>query len=191
MMAINGVFGAAKGGFSYTDSYTRNGHDARVNRWNNLPKRLTEVVSRLKDVRIEKKDALTLLKRFINRPATLVYLDPPYLGERTNGYNKDANDEEYHKKLLKLANKVNCMVFISGYHNKLYDSLLSEESGWTHREIKTITKGSNGTTHERIEVVWMNRHYTHALNAQTIPIELTLKEAYQGKVNPAREFNVE
>lgn len=186
MMAINGVFGAEKGGFSYTDSYTRNGHDARVNRWRNLPKRLAQVVSRLKDVRIENKDALTLLKRFINRPATLVYLDPPYLGERTNGYNRDANDEEYHEKLLKLANTASCMIFISGYHNELYDSLLSEEKGWTRREIKTITKGSRGPIQDRTEVVWMNRYYTHALNIQTVPIELTEKEAYQGKVNPER-----
>jgi len=187
MMAINGVFGTEKGGFSYTDSYTRNGHDARVNRWKNLPKRLSQVVSRLKDVRIENKDALTLLKRFVNRPATLVYLDPPYLGERTNGYNRDANNEEFHEKLLKLANTANCMIFISGYHNELYDLILSEENGWSRREINTHTKGSKGIIQERIEVVWMNKHYSQALENQKIPIELSEKETYQGKVNPERK----
>src|SRR3569833_251180 len=66
MMAINGVFGDERGGFSYSDSYSRNGHDARVNRWNNLPERLNQVVKRLKDVRIENKDALKLLIKYIN-----------------------------------------------------------------------------------------------------------------------------
>ena len=91
MMAINGVFGKEKGGFSSSNSYSRNNREARVNRWNNLDERLEKVVQRLKDVRIDNKDARVLLKKFVNRPATLVYLDPPYLGERTNGYNIDAN----------------------------------------------------------------------------------------------------
>lgn len=186
MMAINGLFGEAKGGFSYSDSYSRNGHDARVNRWNNLPERLKLVVNRLKKVRIENKDALKLLQKYKNRPATLVYLDPPYLGERTNGYNKDANDEKFHKKLLEFSNQAQCMIFISGYENDLYNSLLTKEEGWAKKTIDTITKDSKGKSHERLEVVWMNKHYIKALNEQKIPIELTEKESEQGKVNPER-----
>ena len=125
MMAINGVFGRDKGGFSYSQSYSREGRDARVNRWYNLPERLTHVVERLKNVRVENRDAIELLKMFINRPASLVYLDPPYLGKRVKGYTNDANDEEFHEELLKLANKAKCMVFISGYENKLYTNLLT------------------------------------------------------------------
>lgn len=186
MMAINGLFGEAKGGFSYSDSYSRNGHDARVNRWNNLPERLKLVVTRLKKVRIENKDGIKLLKRYINRPATLVYLDPPYLGNRSNGYNRDANDEKFHKELLILSNKANCMIFISGYENDLYETILSEENGWSKKTIETITKDSKGQSHDRIEVVWMNRHYINALETKKMPIELTKKEKEQGKVNPER-----
>jgi len=186
MMAINGLFGEAKGGFSYSDSYSRSGHDARVNRWINLPERLKLVVSRLKKVRVENKDALKLLKRYINRPATLIYLDPPYLGKRTNGYNKDVNDDEYHRKLLELSNRAKCMIFISGYENKLYDSILSKKNGWQKKMIETITKDSKGQSHNRTEVVWMNRHYLNALKSQEIPVEFTKKEREQGKVNPER-----
>jgi len=186
MMAINGLFGEAKGGFSYSDSYTRNGHDARVNRWNNLPERLKLVVARLKKVRIENKDAIKLLKRYINRPATLVYLDPPYLGNRTNGYNKDANDEKFHEELLILSNKAECMIFISGYENDLYETILSEENGWSKKTIETITKDSKGKSHDRTEVVWMNKHYIRALETKLMPVELTKKEKDQGKVNPVR-----
>jgi len=186
MMAINGLFGAERGGFSYSDSYTRNGHDARVNRWNNLPDRLKLVVERLKKVRVENKDALKLIKRYINRPATLLYLDPPYLGDRTNGYSKDANNEKFHKTLLNLANTANCMVFISGYENELYDSILSAENGWQKKTIETSTKGSKGLAYARTEVVWMNRFYMLALETNQVPIELSAKEKAQGKVNPEK-----
>src|SRR5581483_1224957 len=91
MMAINGIFGKDEGGFSYSQSYSRNGKEARVSRWCNLADRIKKVVERLKSVRIENRDAKDLLKMFIHRPATLVYLDPPYLAKRTKGYNKDIN----------------------------------------------------------------------------------------------------
>jgi DNA adenine methylase len=186
MMAINGLFGEAKGGFSYSDSYSRNGHDARVNRWNNLPDRLKLVVDRLKKVRVENKDALKLIRKYLNRPATLIYLDPPYFGDRTSGYSKDANDEKFHSKLLKLSNLAKCMVFISGYENDLYNSVLTLEDGWEKKTIETITKDSKGKAHGRTEVVWMNRHYISALRNNEVPIELTEHEKLHGKVNPER-----
>lgn len=141
MMAINGLFGEQRGGFSHSDSYVRNGKEARVSRWYNLPERLNEVVERLRNVRIENRDAIKLLASYVDRPATLVYLDPPYIGERTNGYNKDANCDTFHTNLLNLANKAKCMIFISGYQNDLYDSLLTEKGGWK----KGLSKRSQET----------------------------------------------
>lgn len=186
MMAINGVFGEERGGFSYSDSYTRNDRDARVNRWYNLPERLTLVVERLKDVRVENKDARKLIKRYLDRPATLLYLDPPYLGERTKGYTVDANDEAFHKELLELANQANCMIFISGYENELYDLILSEQKGWSKKTIETTTTDSKGNSHDRTEVLWMNKHFQNAYSNGKVPISLTEKERKQNKVNPER-----
>jgi len=187
MMAINGVFGREKGGFSYSDSYSRSGHEARVNRWRNLPQRLEKVVNRLKDVRIEKKDARKILKRFSNRPATLIYLDPPYFVERTNGYDHEANDFEFHKDLLNIAQRSKCMIFISGYENEYYNSILTEPNGWTKKTIETNTKDTNGTNHTRTEVIWMNKHFTKVLNTNRIPIRLSQKERKQNKINPERK----
>jgi DNA adenine methylase len=186
MMAINGVFGEERGGFSYSDSYSRNGHDARVNRWNNLPDRLQMVVERLKSVRIENKDARKILKRYVNRPATLVYLDPPYFVERTNGYNKDANDIHFHTELLQIANKAKCMIFISGYENELYTKMLPEKKGWKTKKIETITKDSTGQSHKRTEIVWMNKYFQKALIKKEVPIKLTQKEIKLNKINPIR-----
>lgn len=186
MMAVNSVFGKERGGFSLSNSYSRNGREARVNRWNNLPQRLEKVVTRLKDVRIENRDGIELLGKFIRRPATLVYIDPPYLGDRANGYNIDANDEEYHNKLLQKANNAKCMIFISGYKNDLYDSMLSEENGWQAKSIDASTKNSKGTVYKRTEVVWMNQYFVIAQQTGKIPIQLTEKEIRQNKVNPER-----
>ncbi|MFD2523076.1 DNA adenine methylase [Emticicia soli] len=187
MMAINGVFGEERGGFSYSDSYTRNGHEARVNRWNNLPNRLSEVVKRLKNVRIENKDARRIINRYLNRPATLIYLDPPYLGDRSRGYNKDANDTNFHIALLELVNKAKCMIFISGYENELYNQLLRASEGWEKKVIPTSTSDVKGNMLERLEVVWMNKYYVTAYKNKEMPIVLTTKEQKEKKVNPIRQ----
>jgi len=186
MMAINGVFGKERGGFSYSQSYSRNGRDARVNRWYNLPERLTRVVERLRNVRVENRDAIKLLRMFANRPASLVYLDPPYLGKRTEGYTNDAKDEAFHLNLLKLAHKSKCMIFVSGYDNELYDKLLSEKKGWKRKTVNTITKDSKGQSHIRSEVVWMNRYFQKAVKSGKVPIKLSEKEMKHNKLNPER-----
>jgi DNA adenine methylase len=187
MMAINGVFGKGPGGFSYSDSYSRHGKDARVNRWYNLSKRIFEVVERLRSVRIENKDARQLLKQYVDRPGTLVYLDPPYLADRTNGYNKDANNVEFHKELLDIANKAKCMIFISGYDNELYQKMLTKEKGWSTKKIKTSTRDSSGKIHKRTEVVWMNKYFRKAQKSKHIPIRLSEKERKSNKINPYRK----
>jgi DNA adenine methylase len=98
-----------------------------------------------------------------------------------------ANDEEFHKELLKLANKANCMIFISGYESELYESLLSESKGWKREEIETITKDSRGNSHERTEIVWMNKYFLKAQKENQLNIKLTTEETKQKKLNPERK----
>ncbi len=78
------------------------------------------------------------------------------------------------------------MVFISGYDNDLYDRELTVERGWTRRSIETSTKGSNGETSKRTEVLWMNRYFNEAVERNEVPIELSAVETKQKKVNPER-----
>lgn len=186
MMAVNGSFGKAKGGFSVSNSYSRNGLEARVNRWNRMPDYLDKVVKRLRHVRIEHKDALTLFRAFSKRPASLVYLDPPYLGDRLSGYDFDANCEAYHEKLLKLAVKAKCMVFISGYDSRLYRKYLTKRNGWSRETIKAVTKSHNGKSLDREEVIWFNTAYVAASKKKAVPIVLSRQEREDGKVNPER-----
>ncbi len=53
MMTVNGTNGSANAGFSFSQSYSRQNVEARVNRWLNLPGRLEIVAQRLRSVRIE------------------------------------------------------------------------------------------------------------------------------------------
>jgi DNA adenine methylase len=187
MMAINGVFGEERGGFSFSDSYARDNREARVNRWYNLPERISKAAERLRSVRVENKDAKVLLEQYLDRPATLVYLDPPYLADRTNGYNHDENNPEFHRELLKLVNRAHCMIFISGYENDLYNELLTVEKGWSAKTIEATTRDSSGQIHKRTEVVWMNKYFRKAQADNEIQISLTKKEKKQKKINPLRK----
>jgi DNA adenine methylase len=192
MMTVNGAIGSnGKGvkhsGFSYSQAYTRNGQEARVSRWNALPPRLEKVVDRLKHVRVEHRDARDLLRMFLNRPATLVYLDPPYLTDRNHGYQIDANEKEFHEELLKLCCRARCMVLISGYDNPLYRSCLTRQGGWERTMIETHTRDTKGKGFSRTEVLWKNRQFAQAVLTRRVPIRLTAKEKADGKVNPARQ----
>jgi DNA adenine methylase len=186
MMSINGTFGKAAGGFSFSNSYSRNGMEARVSRWYQMPDRLRKVAERLRNVRIEQKDGLTLFKEFRDRPGTLVYLDPPYFAKRTNGYDCDANSREFHEKLLESVSRAKCMVFISGYQNELYDSVLTARGGWSKEIIRATTKGNNGKSFERAEVLWFNKAFVTGQQRQRIPLKLTAAESKNNKINPSR-----
>jgi len=191
MMTVNGAIGSnGKGvkhsGFSYSQSYARSGQEARVNRWNSLPDRLRKVVDRLKHARIEHRDARELFKMFLDRPASLVYLDPPYLMERDHGYKVDANKKEFHEELLKLCSRARCMVLVSGYDNPLYDSFLTKRRGWERTVIETHTRDTKGKDFSRTEVLWKNRFFVKAASSGRVPIRLTAKEKANYKVNPVR-----
>ena len=137
MMAVNATIGSSRCGFSFSQSYAREGKEARVNRWYNLPVRLEKVVERLRGVRVENRDARELLKMFTDRPATLMYLDPPYYTRREHGYVIDTKDRQFHVDLLALCQKAKCMLLLSGYQNDLYEEALTPEKGWTewdHRD---------------------------------------------------------
>ncbi|TSA44024.1 DNA adenine methylase [bacterium] len=186
MMAINGSFGESPGGFSFSNSYSRRNMEARVSRWKAMPDHLELIAKRLSQVRIENKDSIELFSDFSNRPATLVYFDPPYLADRTQGYDHDQCSEEYHERLLITASNAKCMVFLSGYENDLYNDYLTPANGWHKRLFKATTRGHNGKDSERHEIVWYNEKYANAVISGRVPVHLSAKERQQRKVNPMR-----
>ena len=187
MMTVNATIGSASCGFSFSQSYARGGKEARVNRWYNLPERLDKIVGRLRGVRVENRDACELLHMFADRPATLVYLDPPYFTKRAQKYVIDANDRQFHANLLDECKKAKCMLLISAYQSDLYDEVLTPERGWTKSLIETHTRDTTGKDYARTEILWMNESYSKAQKSGIIPIRLTKREIQENKINPSRK----
>jgi DNA adenine methylase len=184
MMTVNGD--AKDAGFSYSSSFARGGMEARVRRWNNVPDRLTSVAQRLTNVRIESLDARRLLELFLDRPATLMYLDPPYFVKRDHRYVIDANDEAFHRELLTLCRRARCMILLSGYDTPLYRKMLRPKDGWKSVSIKTHTRDTDGKDYVRREVLWQNKHFVKAARTGRVPIRLTPSEKRNDKINPPR-----
>ena len=186
MMSINGVMAGNRAGFSMSDTYSRGGREARVNRWCNYPHRLKEVKDRLRGIRIEKKDGIELLDEFSDRPGTLVYIDPPYLGDRCAGYRIEAADKVFHERLLAKTLLCKCMIVISGYKSETYTTILEKKGKWRRYELISETQNTNGDRLIRDEMLWMNGPAQHAWKTGLVPVELTKKELRDGKVNPSR-----
>lgn len=187
MMTVNSVVGSNSSGFSYSMSYSRNNMEARVSRWANLPERIEKAVNRLRTIRIENKDAREIVKLFSNRPATLMYLDPPYFIKRKHGYCIDARDKEFHEELLELCCRSRAMMIVSNYDNKLYRDYLNRNTGWVRKIIKTTTRDTTGKDFERKEILWMNQSFVKAKKTNKVPIRLSAKERKNKKINPSRK----
>ena len=173
-------------GFSVSDTYARERREARVNRWYNYPERLKVVARRLRTIRIENKDGLELLVQYSNKPATLVYIDPPYLADRGRGYNLEACDQDFHERLLSQALLCKCMIVISGYHSRTYSELLEGRGGWNRVELSATTQATNGDRLSRQEILWMNGPAERAWRNGRVGIALTKREQKDGRVNPPR-----
>ena len=186
MMSINGVMAGNTGGFSRSNTYSRSNREARVNRWYNYPERLKFVTERLKGVRIEKKDGIELLAEFSNKPATLVYIDPPYLADRTLGYKCEAKDRDFHERLLSQALLCKCMIVMSSYESATYTKLLGERGGWKSNFLRGSTRSTSGETLARSEVLWLNTVAERALRTNRVGLRLTNTEIKHRRVNPAR-----
>ena len=186
MMTVNGIVGSTHAGFSFSQSYARGGKEARVCRWYNLPARLEQAAERLRQVRIENRDARELLAMFEDRPATLVYLDPPYHAKRAHKYSVGVSDQGFHEDLLRICSRAKCMILISGYESPLYNRFLCPAEGWHKTTIKTHTRDTQGNDYSRTEVLWSNRHFREAKSSGVVPIRLSRKEKANNKVNPPR-----
>ena len=187
MMAVNGAQGSKRGGFSRSDSYARESTEARVNRWRRYPERLRRVIERLRRVRIEERNAIDLLREHSNRPGSLVYLDPPYLGERAEGYaDETGGSQAHHTTLLGHARTSKCMIMLSANAHPLYEKALGQKRSWHRIDLDSSTRGTAGGARNRVEHLWLNGPATRALKRGKPDLELSASERAQGKINPTR-----
>jgi DNA adenine methylase len=113
-----------------TRTRLRGGRNGEVNAWSNAIEGLAAAHERLRDVVVLCRQALEVIRQH-DGPATLLYLDPPYLHETraaTEAYGRFEMTEADHRRLLDLLRVVKGKVVLSGYPSALYDRALA---GWT------------------------------------------------------------
>lgn len=120
-----------------------------VSCWNRLPRDLLEAAHRLKEVQIEQKPALEVIRKF-NHDNVLIYADPPYLLDTRGGkqYRHEMTEQD-HLDLLEALLQHKGTVILSGYPHEMYDR---ELKGWS----KIARKSYNQNSDQRTEVLWCN-----------------------------------
>lgn len=120
-----------------------------VETWNKMPELLFEAAARLKQVQIENRPALELIKKF-NYNNVLIYADPPYLLNTRGGkqYRCEMTEQD-HVDLLAALFDHKGYVILSGYPSEMYDR---ELRGWRKIERRSYNQNSD----PRTEVLWCN-----------------------------------
>ena len=117
--------------------------------WYRLPEWIIEIAERLRQVQIENRPALEVIKRF-DYPAVFMYIDPPYLWATRHGkqYRHEMTDAD-HEELLQTSLQSKAKIMISGYESDMYNKYLS---GWNKKYFSSCAEGGK----QRQEVIWMN-----------------------------------
>lgn len=121
-----------------------------AHQWANLPDRIAPIAERLKRAQIECTDAVDLIPHY-NSQNTLIYADPPYMGEtrRSGIYAHEMGSADEHVRLIRVLKNHKGPVIISGYDSPLYNS---ELANWE----KTTINARIQSNAWRQEVVWRN-----------------------------------
>lgn len=136
--------------------------------WASYPDALRLVVSRLRGVVVENRDALRVMQSH-DAPTTLHYADPPYVHDtrtRPGAHKyKHEMDGEQHAALLAGLKELKGMVAVSGYENPLY---LEALAGWGCARIDSFADGAL----PRVECLWLSPSLIAAGAARRDPFGL-------------------
>lgn len=134
---------------------TRRRMNEQASAWMTSVEGLPAVSQRLRRVVVLCQDATKVIGSQ-DGPATLFYLDPPYVHETrvtTADYDHEMTTEQ-HVRLLEAIDACQGKVLLSGYPNRLYDQRLSN---WNVVDIPIDNKASSAKTKPRmVERIWMN-----------------------------------
>lgn len=124
--------------------------------WMAWPAVIPAFVDRLRGVTIESRPAAKLIADH-DTPATLFYVDPPYMfetrsqkrsrGDLYHGYRHELTDAD-HTRLLQQLRAVRGLVVLSGYASPLYEQALA---GWRRIEHKTTADRGGGARRSHLD----------------------------------------
>lgn len=117
--------------------------------WYRVPDRVIDTAERLRNVQIENRPALEVMKRF-DFEDVFMYLDPPYvLGTRTSKQYENEMADNDHEELLKFIIGSKAKIMISGYESEMYNDYLHE---WNKAQFDSCAEMGG----KRTETVWFN-----------------------------------
>lgn len=128
--------------------------------WRNYPAALDSLIARLQGVIIEHREAAEVMLAH-DGPATLHYVDPPYVAATRDGggdYRHEMTDDQ-HRHVATVLRNLAGFVVLSGYPCDLYDRELYP--GWTRIERSAHADGAR----DRTEVLWLSPRTTDALHS--------------------------
>lgn len=114
---------------------------------------LPAVAERLRGVVIENTDALGLIDRW-DKPGTVMYLDPPYVGETRTARDYTAENAgiEFHELLTDKITDSKAQIILSGYDHPVYSRL----SGWRRVDSYRNTGSTSASSRHAVETIWTN-----------------------------------
>ena len=118
--------------------------------WANYADCLDELVTRLRGIVIENRNALDLFQQH-DAPTTLFYADPPYVHSTRTASKRYAFEmtDDDHRKLATALHGVQGKVIVSGYDCPLYQELYA---GWRVERKDALADGAR----KREECLWLN-----------------------------------
>jgi DNA adenine methylase len=138
-----------------------------ANNWANYPIQISSFVDRLKNVVVENRAALEVIRHY-DSPDTLFYLDPPYphctrnLRRGNATYACEMTDGD-HALLALALGEIEGMAIISGYECALYRRYFG---GWTRFRRKHTIDGGR----RREESIWLNPAAVARMPAPWLPM---------------------
>lgn len=125
--------------------------------WQDLPRRITIAAERLRNVCLERGDAIEMIPRW-DLPDTLIYADPPYIGASRSkpghGYRHDATPDLWPRLIAALGEIRQAAVILSGYPSDEVERL-----GWRSvslRALKGVQARDGGSLPTAPETVWLS-----------------------------------
>jgi DNA adenine methylase len=144
----------------FTDKTFQSGSGKRnlAANWRGYVHNLPRITARLRDVIIENKDAVKVLRQF-DGPAVLHYVDPPYVRSTRASdarYRHEMNDAQ-HLELLATLRSLAGFVVLSGYDSALYSEQLAN---W--KSVRRPFRMRSGGRLQN-EVLWLSPQTAEAL----------------------------
>lgn len=157
------AYGSRNDGYKSGWKYDAVGRERMYSLWDwyGLPVSIVEAAERLRQVQIECRPAVEVIRRFDN-PDVFMYLDPPYLLDTRNRkqYRHEMEDAD-HEELLKVILQSKAKIMVSGYESDMYNGYLQR---WRKELFASCADGGRA----RQEVVWMNYEQDMQKKGETV-----------------------